>query len=69
MPVEMVASAAPAPQPQERGVFSAISGAAGTAANVTGDTINWVIDLPGKLMGQDNSESRQQQASQPRRFM
>ena len=67
---ETVAAAEPAPQPQrEHGVFSAISNAAGTAANVTGDTINWVIDLPGKLIGQDNQDNRQQQASQPRRFM
>jgi hypothetical protein len=35
-------------------VFSTISGAAGTAANATGDTINWVIGLPGRLIGHDN---------------
>jgi hypothetical protein len=68
-PAATVASAEPNP-PQaegERGVFSAISNAAGTAANVTGDTINWVIDLPGKLIGQDKADNRQQ--AQPRRFM
>jgi hypothetical protein len=71
-PAATVASAEPAPQqaPRERDVFSAISNAAGTAANVTGDTINWVIDLPGKLIGQDDAANRQQQqAAQPRRFM
>jgi hypothetical protein len=69
-PAATVASAEPV-RPRadsERGVFSAISNAAGTAANVTGDTINWVIDLPGKLIGQDKAENRQQ-AAQPRRFM
>lgn len=35
-------------------VFSTISGAAGTAANATGDTINWVIGLPGRLIHADN---------------
>jgi hypothetical protein len=29
-------------------VLSSISGIAGTAANATGNTVNWVIDLPGR---------------------
>ena len=62
-----VASAQPQPEAvamteprrnAERGtagqVFSTISGAAGTAANATGDTINWVIGLPGRLIHADN---------------
>ena len=31
-------------------VFSSISVFAGTAANATGNTVNWVIDLPGKAI-------------------
>ena len=51
-------------------VFSTISNAAGAAANATGNTINWVIDLPGKLIGHDSQQQEpQQQASQPRRLM
>jgi hypothetical protein len=33
-----------------RGVFSAISSIVGSAASATGDTVNWVIDLPGKAI-------------------
>jgi hypothetical protein len=48
----------PATQPQEppreRGpvgaVFSTLSGFVGHAANATGHTVNWVIDLPGKAI-------------------
>ena len=40
--------------PEPRGfaanVFSSISVFAGTAANATGNTVNWVIDLPGKAI-------------------
>jgi resuscitation-promoting factor RpfA len=43
-----------AAEPQPRGfvgnVFSGISTIAGGAANVTGNTVNWVIDLPGKAI-------------------
>ncbi len=39
--------AAPAPR---RGVFSAISSIVGGAASATGNTVNWVIDLPGKAI-------------------
>jgi membrane protein YqaA with SNARE-associated domain len=65
---------APVEQKGERGpaghVLSAVSTAAGTAANVTGNTINWVFGLPGKLLGQDDQDQpQQQQASQPRRLM
>jgi hypothetical protein len=42
------------PEPEPRGfaakVFSSLSTAAGTAANATGNTVNWVIDLPGKAI-------------------
>jgi hypothetical protein len=31
-------------------VFSSISTFAGTAANATGNTVNWVIELPGKAI-------------------
>jgi hypothetical protein len=41
-------------EPPHRGfvgnVFSGISTIAGGAANVTGNTVNWVIDLPGKAI-------------------
>jgi hypothetical protein len=39
--------AAPAPR---SGVFSAISSIVGGAASATGNTVNWVIDLPGKAI-------------------
>jgi hypothetical protein len=45
--------AAPEPPPQRSfagSVFSSISTMAGTAANATGNTVNWVIDLPGKAI-------------------
>jgi hypothetical protein len=45
--------AAPA-QPAQHGpvgvVFSTLSGFVGHAANATGHTVNWVIDLPGKAI-------------------
>jgi hypothetical protein len=58
------------PEPEPRGfaakVFSSLSTVAGTAANATGNTVNWVIDLPGKaisaggrLFGGDSSASSQ----------
>ena len=44
----------PPGDPEPRGfaanVFSSISVFAGTAANATGNTVNWVIDLPGKAI-------------------
>jgi len=40
---------APEP-PARRGVFSTISSMVGTAASATGNTVNWVIDLPGKAI-------------------
>jgi hypothetical protein len=57
-------------EPEPRGfaakVFSSLSNAAGTAANATGNTVNWVIDLPGKaisaggrLFGGDSPASNQ----------
>ncbi len=39
--------AQPAPR---RGVFSAFSSIVGGAASATGNTVNWVIDLPGKAI-------------------
>jgi hypothetical protein len=61
-------SGAVAPEPPSRGiaatVFSGISTIAGTAANATGNTVNWVIDLPGraisaggKLLGGDSASN------------
>jgi hypothetical protein len=42
------------PVPERRGpvhaVFSAFSVVVGQAVNVTGETVNWVIDLPGKAI-------------------
>jgi hypothetical protein len=42
------------PEPERRGfaanMFSSISVFAGTAANATGNTVNWVIDLPGRAI-------------------
>jgi hypothetical protein len=66
----------PEPEPQPRGfaanVFSSLSKAAGTAANATGNTVNWVIDLPGKaisaggrLFGGDSSASTPPAGSAP----
>jgi len=57
-------------EPEPRGfaakVFSSLSTVAGTAANATGNTVNWVIDLPGKaisaggrLFGGDSPASNQ----------
>jgi hypothetical protein len=53
-------------------VFSSLSSMAGTAANATGNTVNWVIDLPGKaisaggrLFGGDSSPSTQPTGSAP----
>jgi hypothetical protein len=62
--------------PEARGfagnVFSSLSSIAGTAANATGNTVNWVIDLPGKaisaggrLFGGDSSASTQPTGSAP----
>jgi hypothetical protein len=63
-------NASSGPEPEPRGfaanVFSSLSKVAGTAANATGNTVNWVIDLPGKaisaggrLFGGDPSASTQ----------
>jgi hypothetical protein len=57
-------------EPEPRGfaanVFSSLSTIAGTAANATGNTVNWVIDLPGKaisaggrLLGRDSPTGNQ----------
>lgn len=76
-PVTVTApTAAAEPEPQPRGfaanVFSSFSTFAGTAANATGNTVNWVIDLPGKaisaggkLFGGDSAASNQPAASPP----
>jgi hypothetical protein len=69
-PVTANPSAGAEPEPEPRGfaakVFSSLSTVAGTAANATGNTVNWVIDLPGKaisaggrLFGGDSSASNQ----------
>ena len=52
----MVAGAAQPPTPPpatpepRRGVFSTLSSIVGGAASATGNTVNWVIDLPGKAI-------------------
>jgi hypothetical protein len=67
-PVTANPASAAEPEPAPRGfaanVFSSLSTLAGTAANATGNTVNWVIDLPGKaisaggkLLGGDSSAS------------
>jgi hypothetical protein len=64
------------PEPEPRGfaakVFSSLSTVAGTAANATGNTVNWVIDLPGKaisaggrLFGGDSPASNQPAGAPP----
>jgi hypothetical protein len=77
LPPEMVNPPAGAEaEPQPRGfaanVFSSISVLAGTAVNATGNTVNWVIDLPGKaisaggkLLGGDSAASNPPVASPP----
>jgi hypothetical protein len=45
--VPPVTPAQPAPR---RGIFSALSSIVGGAASATGNTVNWVIDLPGKAI-------------------
>jgi len=45
-----VAPPVTAEAPARRGVFSAISSIVGSAASATGNTVNWVIDLPGKAI-------------------
>jgi hypothetical protein len=42
--------AEPEPRSLAGNVFSSISTFAGTAANATGNTVNWVIDLPGRAI-------------------
>jgi hypothetical protein len=47
----VVAAQPPAVEaPQRRGVFSTFSSIVGGAASATGNTVNWVIDLPGKAI-------------------
>jgi hypothetical protein len=69
-PVTANPSSGVEPEPEPRGfaakVFSSLSTVAGTAANATGNTVNWVIDLPGKaisaggrLFGGDSPASNQ----------
>jgi len=50
-PVQPPTAPPVAPEPARRGgVFSTISSIVGTAASATGNTVNWVIDLPGKAI-------------------
>jgi hypothetical protein len=51
-PVQPPAAPPLTPEPPARrgGVFSTISSIVGTAASATGNTVNWVIDLPGKAI-------------------
>ncbi len=75
-PATMNASSGAEPAPPARGfaanMFSSLSTLAGTAANATGNTVNWVIDLPGKaisasgkLFGGDSSASTQPTGAAP----
>ncbi|SRR5579871_1847097 len=64
------------PEPQPRGfaanVFSSLSTLAGSAVNATGNTVNWVIELPGKaisaggkLLGGDSAAGNQPATAPP----
>jgi hypothetical protein len=75
-PATINASSGAEPAPEPRGfaanMLSSLSSLAGTAANATGNTVNWVIDLPGKaisaggrLFGSDSSASTQPTGSAP----
>ncbi|HVG51569.1 MAG TPA: hypothetical protein VM867_08050 [Xanthobacteraceae bacterium] len=62
-----------APHRGESTVFSVISGAIGSAANATGESINFMIDLPGRVLrgGRDARsevapQAKPQPAGQPR---
>jgi hypothetical protein len=70
------AAGAAASEPERRSfaasVFSTISGFAGTAANATGNSVNWVIELPGKaisaggrLLGGDSASGNPPPAAPP----
>jgi hypothetical protein len=66
------AEAAPEARGFAANMLSSLSSIAGTAANATGNTVNWVIDLPGKaisaggrLLGGDSSASTQPTGSAP----
>ena len=53
-PVNVATAPPPPPETTQRGfagnVFSSLSTFAGTAANATGNTVNWVITLPGRAI-------------------
>jgi hypothetical protein len=51
-PAEVASTAAAPSEPADHrgGVFSTFSSFVGHAANATGHTVNWVIDLPGKAI-------------------
>jgi hypothetical protein len=66
------AESEPQPRSFAANVFSSISAMAGTAANATGNTVNWVIDLPGKaisaggrLFGGDSAANNPQPDAPP----
>jgi hypothetical protein len=55
LPTGAQVAVAPPPQPEPphgfgANVLSGLSSVAGSAANATGNTVNWVIDLPGKAI-------------------
>jgi hypothetical protein len=69
-PATVNASSGAEPAPEARGfatnMFSSLSTFAGRAANATGNTVNWMMDLPGKavsaggkLFGGDSSAGTQ----------
>jgi hypothetical protein len=62
----------PPPRGLVANVFSSISVLAGSAANATGNSVNWVIDLPGKaisaggkLLGGDSAANSPPSAAPP----
>jgi len=62
----------PPPRGLVANVFSSISVLAGSAANATGNSVNWVIDLPGKaisaggkLLGGDSAANNPPSAAPP----
>jgi len=70
------AAGATASEPERRSfaasVFSTFSGFVGTAANATGNSVNWVIELPGKaisaggrLLGGDSASGNPPPAAPP----
>lgn len=69
VPSEPILGEAPPEQSRSFGsvVFSTVSDLSGKAANLTGDTANFVIDLPGKLIAAGGRLFERPQAPPPKR--